>query len=138
MNEQKGFTLVEFMIVVAIVGLMAAIAIPSYSKYLAKAKVVAGVEEASSLTKVFEVNLSQGASISGPSDIGGASSSANCNPVTASYNSVSGIGSVGCTLTNAPATVSGQVITWTRNASGAWACTTTASSVYAPTSCPGS
>src|SRR5438874_2964894 len=48
-NIQKGFTLIELMIVVAIIGILAAVALPAYQDYTIRAKVTEGIGLASAL-----------------------------------------------------------------------------------------
>ncbi|MBI3523934.1 MAG: prepilin-type N-terminal cleavage/methylation domain-containing protein [Betaproteobacteria bacterium] len=59
-NLQKGFTLIELMIVVAIIGILAAVAIPSYQNYTLKAKFTDVVSAAGGLKTGIEVCAAAG------------------------------------------------------------------------------
>ncbi len=57
---QKGFTLIELMIVVAIIGILAAVALPAYQDYTIRAKVTEGLVVAASAKLAVAENASNG------------------------------------------------------------------------------
>jgi len=60
-NVQQGFTLIELMIVVAIIGILAAVAIPAYQDYTIKAKVQEGVNVSNPHRTAIGIGCSEGA-----------------------------------------------------------------------------
>ncbi|MGB7181380.1 MAG: pilin [Burkholderiaceae bacterium] len=57
---QKGFTLIELMIVVAIIGILAAVAIPAYQDYTVRARVTEGFSLASAAKSLVSENAASG------------------------------------------------------------------------------
>ena len=56
---QQGFTLIELMIVVAIIGILAAVALPAYQDYTARAQATEGSTLADGIKKELELSFSQ-------------------------------------------------------------------------------
>jgi type IV pilus assembly protein PilA len=111
MKLQKGFTLIELMIVVAIIGILAAIAIPAYQDYTVRAKVTEGI----SLADAAETTVAEGFESNDMAGVATAAAS-YVSPVTKYVSNVA-IATTGLiTVTfSAPPQIAGDTITFTPN-----------------------
>jgi type IV pilus assembly protein PilA len=84
---QKGFTLIELMIVVAIIGILAAVAIPAYQDYTVRARVTEGMSLASAAKSLVAENA---ANASAAFDTGYEAPSATTNVASVAITAASG------------------------------------------------
>ena len=143
-NLQKGFTLIELMIVVAIIAILAAIAIPAYQNYLIRSQ----VSEGAVLTDGAKTALAEYYSNHGsfPTDPTSAGLPSNPSSISGKYVASVGIATSGiikATFGNQSNTaISGSVFALSAIANGgsiSWSCTnssyTTVNAKYLPSSC---
>ena len=133
---RKGFTLIELMIVVAIIGILASISIAAYQDYITRSIATGGLAEVTPAKTQFEVAVSTG---NAPSVL---ATDAGFIGVTATGGAycdvaVTGTTAITCTLKNGNGVeINGKTITLTRNAAtGLWSCATTVIAKYSPGKC---
>jgi type IV pilus assembly protein PilA len=138
---QQGFTLIELMIVVAIIGILAAVALPAYRDYTVRAKVTEVILAASSgkntVAEAAQVNGSMPTAASLTVD-----TQVSKYVASVAYTEAGGVGTITATSTAAEAAMAGGTITLTGTLDAntkqvTWVCGGTILKKYRPASCQG-
>lgn len=141
---QQGFTLIELMIVVAIIGILAAVALPAYQDYTVRARVTEGLALAAGAKTAIAENAANGSAFasgwtapSATSNVTSIAIDATAGGITVTYTPRAGNGSLVLTPTSSGAALVagtppvGGSISWLCAAGG----TSPLASKYLPSSC---
>jgi type IV pilus assembly protein PilA len=135
-QNQKGFTLIELMIVVAIIGILAAIAIPQYQNYIARSQFAEAHALLGGSRVAVQERVTQGAAFDGEDlglNLAGEYGTIADAPASLpDYEANAASYALTYTFAGANTNLNEKTVTYTYTAAtGKWACTTTVEQVYA-------
>lgn len=130
---------IELMIVVAIIGILAAIAIPAYTDYTVRARVSEGLSTAASMKATISENIANAGSYSNTADYcDGVQTIGTSNATSNVKTAACGAGGVITVTMQSNAKDAVLVLTPTENDGAVqWECTTTTDKKYVPSECRG-
>jgi type IV pilus assembly protein PilA len=134
-KNAKGFTLIELMIVVAIIGILAAIALPAYQDYTVKSQAGSAYSEITGLKSAFEIAVNEGkdpsTTAADPGYVGQTETGGTYCDIT-----LTGTTDIACEAQGGNADkFEGKIITLSRSAEGVWTCTSDLEAKFLPGNC---
>ncbi|MDP4495202.1 prepilin-type N-terminal cleavage/methylation domain-containing protein [Vibrio cholerae] len=118
-KQQQGFTLIELMIVVAIIGVLAAIAVPAYKDYVTKSEASSAIATLKALQTPAELLYQENGNLTVSNALAALGTSENANPL--GKLEVEGTDGLKFTFTQSGA-LKDQTITLQRSGTDGWKC----------------
>ena len=139
MKKEQGFTLIELMIVVAIIGILAAVALPAYQNYTNRAKVTEALSVAAAAKLAVAETFTSTGALPTTNTEAGLPAANTITGTDVSQVAVGGAGVITVTMATSTNTVlSGNTVTLTPTTSAGsitWGCSSTIDNAALPANC---
>lgn len=138
MYKAQGFTLIEIMIVMAIIGILAGIALPVYKSYVARGEVGAALGTIAPLKMNVEDALARDASLDLTvlDNFGATADASSLGVISSTINGLTGSGDLVFTFSNSSPKTMGRAVRFVRDGTeGTWSCVTDVDAEYRPPTC---